>query len=215
MVSIVSNEIWAWDLPDTLWACDTTSLNWNTWDNLSDNSLLGVSNTSTNSTYTTTWQNNQGCQRDTLIQIYIPQAPVINTSSTYIPPTWNCQLSISGEEAPYNTTGLAWNNGQLTLDTPGIYPFQVIDRWGCAYVDTLQIDPITSVVFATTNTENWRYQNPYLIGPKHEKISVYNSVGQLIQATKDHENWILPDHSAPRWVMVQGKFYPISWVLDK
>jgi hypothetical protein len=215
IIPILSNEIWTWDLPDTLWACDTTSLNWNYWDNISENSLLGVSNVSINSTYSTTWQNIQGCQRDTLIQIYFPEAPVIGTSSTFITPIWNCELSIEGEEGPYNTTGLDWNNGLLNIRNPGIYPFQVIDRWGCSYSDTLQIDPINSIVFATTNTENWRYQNPYLIGPKHEKISVYNSVGQLIQTTEDNEKWILPDHSAPRWVMVQGKFYPISWVLDK
>ncbi len=214
-ITILSNETWNWDLTDTIWNCHSEQIDWNYWDDLSDYTLLSYFINFTPYSYTTTWENNQGCTRDTIIDVYIPTSPIITTSSQYTPPTWLCELTIEGNDGPYGTSDLAWDNGVLNIKTPGFYAFHVIDRWGCTYEDTLSIEPIAGISIESDNKDFWLYQNPYLIGPANEKIQVFNSLGQTISATKENEKWILPFNSSPRWVYTQGQFFTIRWILDK
>lgn len=214
-IQIFSNESWLWDLPDTIWTCEATLPDWNYWDNQSANTLVASAIEQIENLYLTTWQNPQGCVRDTLIQVYVPTAPTITLTSSFIAPSWLCQLDISGIEGPYTTQGLAWENGNIFIDNPGNYPFTVIDGWGCTYTDTLSISPITEISSFKRANEIWLYDPPYLIGPNTDDIRIINAIGQQLPTKKIGNFWLIPENTSPRWVHSNGSFYNIGWIMRK
>ena len=214
-IEIFSNESWLWDLPDTIWTCETTLPDWSYWDHQSSNNLITEAVEQMENLYLTTWQNPQGCTRDTLLLVYVPTAPTITLTSSFIPPSWFCQLDISGNEEPYNTAGLDWENGNISIQNPGNYPFTIIDRWGCTYTDTLSISPITETSTYKAKNEVWLYDPPHLIGPNTDDIQVFNAIGQQLSAKKIGNFWLIPENTSPRWVHSNGAFYNIGWVMRK
>lgn len=209
-ITINHSENWLWNAWDTIWQCPGEVINWPEF-NL-DSSLTLISQIlETGMTYTTTWQNEQGCLKDTIITIYQPTIPNITTNIQETATTWLCDFQIVGGEGPFTTSGLDWQNGQIVLSEAGIYPYQVIDRWGCSYLDTLNVQSQTSQIEINNQQQHWVFDPPYLYGKTDHSIQVFNALGQSLPIHRIGDAWILPENSFPIVVCIGEQFYPISW----
>ncbi|MEY4330008.1 MAG: hypothetical protein RL609_756 [Bacteroidota bacterium] len=205
---------WHWNLEDTLWQCEGAFFNCPNINLDSTLTLISIATISENS-YLTTWQNNAGCIQDTTIVVYVPQAPTVSTDIQSLNMAWECTLNIDGNDSPYVLAGLDWNEHSITLTQPGSYPFQIIDRWGCGYNDTLYIETPTEYSEIHSSQDLWIFDPPYLFGKTQNPITVYNVLGQSIPAVNMGRYWLLPADVHPMAVGCENQFSPIRWRYHK
>lgn len=214
LIQIEHLNPWHWNLEDTLWQCEGAFFNCPNINLDSTLSLLSIATISENS-YLTTWQNNAGCIQDTTIVVYVPQAPMVSTDIQSLNMAWECTLNIDGNDSPYVLAGLDWNDHSITLTQPGSYPFQIIDRWGCEYNDTLYIETPSEYSEIHSPQDLWIFDPPHLIGKTQNAITVYNALGQSIPAVNMGHYWLLPTDVHPMAVGYENQFSPIRWRYHK
>jgi hypothetical protein len=201
---------WHWNFEDTLWQCAGSVFTCPNVNLDSTLSLLSITPVTSN-IFHTTWQNNAGCIQDTTIIVYVPVPPVITIDIQEVDMAWQCTLEVTGNDPPYSVTGLNWNSNPINLTEAGTYPFQMVDRWGCVYSDTLIIETTTKLTDLHFQENPWIFDPPYLTGNDQKNIQVYNVLGQTIPAVDMGNYWLLPSDSHPIGVGYESQFYPVRW----